>query len=63
MAVGSAAIVGGAVSSSARHRSFGVVATAAVDPGYRLDGDFDLQLPERHAGRKPLWSDPKLNAY
>jgi uncharacterized membrane protein YhaH (DUF805 family) len=45
-----------AVSSAARHRSFGMVAIAAVDPDRGLDRDSYLQLPERHAGRKPLWS-------
>jgi hypothetical protein len=45
-----AAILGGAVSSAARYRSFGLVATAAVDPDRGLAGDSDLQLPERHAG-------------
>jgi Predicted membrane protein len=54
--VSSAAIMGRTVSSSSRHRSFGVVAAVAVDPAYRLDRDFDFQLSERNAGRKPLWS-------
>ena len=29
---------------------------AAADPDCGLDRDFDFQLPERNAGRKPFWS-------
>ncbi|VTN11938.1 Inner membrane protein yhaH [Raoultella terrigena] len=43
------AMVGGAVSAFARHGPFGVVATAAADPGHRLAGDSGLQLPKRNA--------------
>ena len=42
-------VVGGAVSSIARHRPLGLVAVITADPHYRLAGDPGLQLPERHS--------------
>jgi uncharacterized membrane protein YhaH (DUF805 family) len=42
-------VVGGAVSSIARHRPLGMVAVIAADPRDRLAGDPGLQLPERHS--------------
>lgn len=42
--------LGGSVPTPARHRSFSLVALAAVDPDRGLDCDPGLQLSERHAG-------------
>ena len=42
-------VVGGAVSSIARHRPLGMVAVITADPRGRLAGDPGLQLPERHS--------------